>query len=324
MALRFNALLSSAAEAALDPPPTAASELPESTNPELRALAERWVGGAATAHDKVAAITNKLASFAYTTTLHAPPAGRDPLSFFLLDEKAGHCEYFASALAVLLREQGVPTRLVNGYFGAALNQYGHYYAVSESRAHTWVEYWDEGWHRADPTPSGAGADKPSRVTQLLDVMRYRWSRYVVDFDLDVQVQGLQAARHFFSKPAPSLPFTMADLTHGFAAHRTNLGLVAVLALLGWLWWLRSRYIHAKITAPTRLYRQFEKLMRRRGVAPRAPHEGPLHFVRTVAHAEPQLAVEAERFTEAYVAARFGGELDAVPAMRRALKRLRAA
>ena len=321
MALRFTALLSAEAELAQDPPPPAASELPANTNPELRTLAEQWTAGAGTTHDKVVAISHELATqFHYTSNLHAPPAGRDPLSFFLFDEKAGHCEYFASALAVLLRIEGVPTRLVNGYFGAALNQYGHYYAVTESRAHTWVEYWDGGWHRADPTASDSAAEKPSRMTQMVDVMRYRWSRYVVDFDLDLQVQGLQAAKHFFSKPAPTLPFTAADAAQWYGEHRTNILLVSALVLLLWLYWLRSRYIYAKITAPTRLYRRFERVLRRRGVT-RGDGEGPLHFARAVAHAHPALAADAERFTDAYVAARFGGELSVVPTMRRALRNI---
>ena len=63
----------------------------------------------------------------------------EPLEDFLFVQKAGHCEYFASALAVMLRTVGVPTRSVNGFYGGEWNSFGHYLAVRQGDAHSWVE-----------------------------------------------------------------------------------------------------------------------------------------------------------------------------------------
>ncbi len=322
MSLHLEAYLGQKNIGPKDPPSALNKELPEGMSREVLTLAERWAAGT----DSPAAFAESVRQhlqlgFDYTTKLVAPPVGRDPIAFFLFDHRSGDCEYFASALAVLLRARGVPTRLVSGYFGAAYNRYGKYWSVSESRAHTWVEFWDDGWHRIDPTPVTDGALGPSTAQQIVDVMRYRWSRYVVDFDLDLQIEALHATKKFFSRPAPTLQPQIEALQAWWSNNRTDVLLITALALLGWLWWLRSRYIQRKITAPTRLYRSFERLMQKRGVL-REASCAPERFARLVKEKRPELADEVERFTDAYLIARFGGELAATVRMRSSLKRLR--
>ena len=80
-------------------------------------------------------------------------------------QKAGHCEYFASAIAVMLRTVGVPTRSVNGFYGGEWNSYGHYLAVRQGDAHSWVEVWIDGagWVTFDPTPPGAAVGTDGRL-----------------------------------------------------------------------------------------------------------------------------------------------------------------
>ena len=89
----------------------------------------------------------------------------NPLEDFLDRTQAGHCEYFASAMALMLRARGVPARVVNGFRLGPWIPEGGYFRVSQDQAHSWVEYWDQGgWHVADPTPAAAGralAERPS-------------------------------------------------------------------------------------------------------------------------------------------------------------------
>jgi transglutaminase-like putative cysteine protease len=94
----------------------------------------------------------------YTLSFRPWPSGQ-PLNDFLFVTRAGHCEYFATALALMLRSVGVPTRLVAGYRGGLWLEATEEYFVRLNDAHAWVEFYfpGRGWLRFDPTPSDAGA-----------------------------------------------------------------------------------------------------------------------------------------------------------------------
>ncbi|HVH97173.1 MAG TPA: DUF3488 and transglutaminase-like domain-containing protein, partial [Enhygromyxa sp.] len=111
---------------------------------EFTQLAEQITADARTRLEKVEAVQRYLLdNFEYS--LEQPLSERvssgelDPVEGFLFDTKAGHCEYFATAMALLLREVGVPTRNVNGFYGAHYNSFGDFYAVRQADAHSWVE-----------------------------------------------------------------------------------------------------------------------------------------------------------------------------------------
>lgn len=115
---------------------------------------------------------------------------KPPLDQFLFEGKEGHCEYFATAMVVILREMGIPSRLVTGFVGGEYNSIGGYYLIRESDAHAWVEvYFPEyGWISFDPTP-GNDTDLYKGfniVTGSLEYLRYRWNRYVVDYNINDQ------------------------------------------------------------------------------------------------------------------------------------------
>ncbi|HBA71071.1 MAG TPA: DUF3488 domain-containing protein, partial [Geobacter sp.] len=95
----------------------------------------------------------------YRYSMSGLPTGERALEQFIFDGKQGHCEFFASAFAVLLRGAGVPCRLVGGYVGGDYNQLGGYYLVSEDMAHVWVEAFIEGrgWLRIDPSSFATNA-----------------------------------------------------------------------------------------------------------------------------------------------------------------------
>ncbi|KIG17692.1 Transglutaminase-like enzyme, putative cysteine protease [Enhygromyxa salina] len=122
----------------------------------------------------------------------------DPIEGFLFDTKAGHCEYFATAMALLLREVDVPTRNVNGFYGAHYNSLGGFYAVRQADAHSWVEvYFDGlGWVTFDPTPPGGrtAGDNASwfpRLANVADALRNAYLAYVIDYNLSDQIEVLE-------------------------------------------------------------------------------------------------------------------------------------
>ncbi len=162
------------------------------------------------------------------------PSGRaaNPLEDFLERTQAGHCEYFASALALMLRARGVPARVVNGYRLGPWIPEGGYFRVSQDQAHSWVEYWDEGrWRRADPTPpavadASLGAASLDLVARWLDALRYRWDRYVVRYsDQDQQaglswLQGhLQGWAGHWQRPPMTLSWSVGLLALAWATWR---------------------------------------------------------------------------------------------------------
>ena len=147
-------------------------------------------------------IANKVQSFlrdegGYLYTLDQPNTeGRDPLHVFLFEAKRGHCEYYSTAMAIMLRTLGIPARNVTGFLGADYNPYGDYYAVRNSNAHSWVEVLVNGrWTTFDPTPSDSQiAATPSglsvRLQYMMDAMRIRWAEYIVEYSIRDQSKAL--------------------------------------------------------------------------------------------------------------------------------------
>ncbi|GAA5504937.1 transglutaminase TgpA family protein [Novipirellula caenicola] len=136
--------------------------------------------------------------FEYTLNLNATRSSRvDPIEKFVAKDRRGHCQYFASALAMMLRSQGIPARLVVGYRTGDLNELGHYYVARQSHAHAWVEALidaddletvvygqpkaEQYWMRLDPTPGGTNSEGNTQgVHSVIDLAETLWKGYVVD------------------------------------------------------------------------------------------------------------------------------------------------
>ncbi len=153
--------------------------------------------------------------FRYSLNLDAEIIpGMDPIEQFLREDRSGHCQYFASALAMMLRSQGIPARLVVGYNTDEYNDLGRYYVARQLHAHAWVEALvpaDElptettlygqrpsshYWVRLDATPGGGGGGSNRRdrgVGQVLDIAQNFWQDYVVDMDGARQDEALFAS-----------------------------------------------------------------------------------------------------------------------------------
>ena len=133
-------------------------QLPSTLPQRVRDLAHKVAGEQADPYDRAETIESFLrTTYRYAPTVRAPPAGRDPVDFFLFDLKEDFCEYFASSMVVMLRELGVPARVVEGYTTGTLDPSTGKFVVKELDAHAWVEVYFPlyGWVEFEPTPSQA-------------------------------------------------------------------------------------------------------------------------------------------------------------------------
>ena len=135
----------------------------------------------------------------YGYTLNTPPRRReDPLEDFLFETRAGHCEFFATAMVMILRVRGVPARIVTGFLGGELNDIGNFEVVRKEDAHAWVEVLDQqrGWISFDPTPPALGGNETRTfefVAKSIDSLRMLWDMYVITFDYERQRGVLRGA-----------------------------------------------------------------------------------------------------------------------------------
>jgi transglutaminase-like putative cysteine protease len=163
---------------------------------KAKALAQAWTAGVSDPFLKTQALAQNLRRFAYTLEDAPPPPGTDALDHFLFTRQAGHCEYFASALALLSRSVGVPARVVGGYQGGALHPRRGYLVLRQSDAHAWTEVFvpGRGWVALDATPTAA-LERPelSFMASWAEVLQRAWEDYVVDYDLAMQVRAAQSA-----------------------------------------------------------------------------------------------------------------------------------
>ncbi|MCB9640945.1 MAG: DUF3488 domain-containing protein [Myxococcales bacterium] len=162
---------------AIGPPVRADSRVFGALKREILPIAQAWTKGLKTPREKIQAMVQRLQKeYKYSLSFTRPPY-IEPIVDFLKKNKQGHCEYFASALALLSRALGIPSRVIGGYLVYEYNNFGGYYIVREKNAHAWVEVWlpNEGWQTFDATPSsGVQSHMRKQSTWVgggLDVLR---------------------------------------------------------------------------------------------------------------------------------------------------------
>ncbi|HKP14185.1 MAG TPA: DUF3488 and transglutaminase-like domain-containing protein [Blastocatellia bacterium] len=176
---------------------------PRRLDPRIRQLAHDIAreAGAVTPYDKAKAIEAHLKT-RYGYTLDLTINSDDPLAEFLFDVREGHCEYFATAMVIMLRTIGIPARLVNGFQMGEYNDVNRMFTVRQSDAHSWVEVYfphAKAWVEFDPTPAAGINDYSqggllSRFRKYMDAMEVFWLDYIVTLDSDEQasiIVGLQ-------------------------------------------------------------------------------------------------------------------------------------
>jgi transglutaminase-like putative cysteine protease len=172
-------------------------QVPPEITAETRALAVQITAGLDNNYDKAKAIERWLeTNLSYTLEL-ADPGKAEPIHFFLIQRKKGHCEYFASAFVVLARLANIPTRQVNGFLGGEWNEYKGYVAVRAGDAHSWAEVYfpGQGWVTFDATPAAEGGELGrggtgfrAKMARFVDTLRFQWSKWVIEYDLSSQMQ----------------------------------------------------------------------------------------------------------------------------------------
>ena len=240
-------------------------------------------------------------------TLSPGVAQGDPVLHFLTATRKGHCEYFASAMVLLLRSLQIPSRVVGGYAGGEWNELGRYFLVRQSDAHTWVEAWIEGrgWVTFDPTPAALveeAASFQSRLVRMLDLMAYRWYYWVLDYDLSKQVTLAKRAGAWLQA------FRSGDVRTRVPAGFSHMGalrdlwpyLAFVIAIpLSWLAW---RYYSHR---PRGWGERFLRLLEGHGLH-REAGETPLELAGRIARGRPGLGRSALAFVRGYYLVEYGG------------------
>jgi protein-glutamine gamma-glutamyltransferase len=155
-------------------------------DPRIPQLASQITAASSSNYDKAMALERYLQSH-YGYTLQLPKSAvNDPLANFLFDRKQGHCEYFASSMAVMLRTLRIPARVVNGFRSDEFNDITGNYVVRARNAHAWVEAYfpGYGWVTFDPTPGGAISAPQGwgRAMLYLDAASSFWREWVVSYD----------------------------------------------------------------------------------------------------------------------------------------------
>ncbi len=336
----------------LDPTPPAGPVARENLrlpplDQRIPALAREAAAAAASDGDRARAIEDYLRrTYAYSTKLDSQEPA-DPLARFLFERREGHCEYFASAMVVMLRSLGIPSRLVTGFQGGEYNPITGWYVVRAADAHAWVEAWirGRGWTTFDPTPSaGARRTHPllTRVSHLGDAAQMFWQDWVVGYDIQRQValaaRMQTSGRDFGTRWIDGARLAWAKAwreASRLAARDWPLGLaLAGLFAASWLagprllglWRARNRILSvrrgdAHASDATLLYRRMLRLLERRGFH-KSAWTTPGEFVR---HLPPSETTEiVAGFTSAYHDLRYGGSREAAARMVTLLDRLEGA
>jgi len=313
--------------------------LPKNIDPKIKSLADDVVkkAGAVTRYDKAKAIETYLQTqFGYTLELRA--GGEQPLSDFLFNVREGHCEYFATAMAIMLRTQGIATRVVNGFQQGDYNETAGVFLVKQRDAHSWVEVYfaeQDAWVTFDPTPS-SGQYSATQTTsiagqfnQYLEALETFWIQYFVAYDSQGQQSLIQTFKTAFVEYKDAAAVWIGafqtqlikwwEEVRGDKGLQTSLiaiaygigyliaGILGILLLI----WLVKRII--RLTVWTRLgawlrhrnevkivefYERMQKVLKSKGHE-RKSHQTPMEFANTLN------IPEAVKVTEKYNRVRFG-------------------
>ena len=304
-------------------------------NPDTRVgfLAREMAQGAVTHEEEARAIERHLRQD-YRYTLELPEREEaDPISHFLFVRRKGHCEYFASAMAVMLRTMGIPSRVATGFLSGVYNPVTGWQVVRASDAHSWVEAWIEGkgWVTFDPTPpdpNPAPNGLLTGVALLSDAIGQFWQDWVLSYDIERQI--VLASR--IDTTTRRLRFDWLDTIddrwdQASGAMKDRWPWLAGAGLLAAAWamfgrkmrvgvgqWMRVRRMQrgeADASDATLLYSRMLDSLEARGFR-RPPWVTPTEFAGMLPASDGRALVE--QMTLAYNQCRFGGHRDAAARM----------
>jgi transglutaminase-like putative cysteine protease len=302
-------------------------------DPRIKQLAEDVTSHASNPYDKAESLELYLKThYAYTLDLRGDP-GNDPLAYFLFNRRAGHCEYFASAMAIMLREIGIPARYATGFLPGEFNDVGGDYIIRASDAHAWVEAFfpGYGWLTFDPTPGG-DVKRPSgafeHIAMYWDWFQLTWSEWIVNYDFAHQIRlsdntqrttrdlGVRARDWYHEKQEQAMRLLLVlDQRIEASSYSLPALLVFFVALL---LWMRGRVLLRYAVARWNLgarrgssltpslaifeYQEMLKMLEKKGWK-KAPSQTPREFASAIPALE--ISVPVSQLTELYQSARFG-------------------
>lgn len=298
-------------------------QLPAGLDPRIDARANAIVvnAHARNRYDEAKAIEAALQqNYAYSLQMRA--GGPDPLADFLFNVKAGHCEYFSTAMVVMLRTRGIAARVVNGFLPGEYNEAAGAYTVRQSDAHSWVEVYfpeTQTWVTFDPTPA-AGRAEPVRSGLMGQLGKYAealeliWFQYVVGYDKQEQRSLATTLQNQLFDYRRLLAQMTATIRRQVSAHGQTVGLTFFVAAVAFLvlvaarrvWRFGWRGLTLSARQPKRdassvvFYERLLRLLASRGVK-RDPDLTPLEFAGSLDF-QPALTI-----TRAYNRVRFGGQ-----------------
>jgi transglutaminase-like putative cysteine protease len=330
--LRYDAFLASEREVLTEPlgalDRARYLTVPIGLPPRIADLAHEWADAQPNNYLKAKALEEHLKKeFKYDT--NSPSGGKpQPVDHFLFESKRGHCEFFSTAMAMMLRELNIPSRNVTGFVGGTYNRFGHYYAVREGDAHSWVEaYIDDvgrpAWQTFDPTPS-AGAQPLQETTgtlvyirDLVEALSQRWNRYVIGYDLRTQIRLFEDLANRYEKIRAQTGANKGAMDKVTRAPVLAAVLLAIAGIAYYAWKRRRRgavaedetaareKIDKKVEAATALYRALEQALASQGIS-RPISLPPLRHAEDLRARQHPLGDEVVALTTVYLEARFGG------------------
>jgi len=270
-------------------------QLPSELPIRVRQLAEALTLGNENAYDKATAIEGFLRGIEYSTEIPAPPYGSDGVDHFLFGAKSGYCDYYASAMVVMLRSVGVPARVATGYSSGDYDAENDVYVVRELHAHTWPEVFfpGYGWVEFEPTSSLPPIARTLATTEEEGTGELGGGEAVEDFiepDFPLPEEGVGSivpSRSFWE----GVPWQLALLPSS----------LLILLLMVWYFWQRSL---SKLAYPAQVYVKMCQLASLAGLGPE-PQKTPREYASKLSNAFPQGAEDVSRIAEGYMKAEYG-------------------
>ncbi len=313
-------------------------------DPRVPKLALEMAAGERTPEARARAIEKHLRTgYGYTLTLPSSEVP-DPLAYFLFERKKGHCEYFASSMAVMLRTLDIPARVVTGFQSGIFNPISGWQLIRASDAHSWVEAYipGRGWITYDPTPPDLNPQAMSLLSRFnlyVDAAEVFWQEWVLNYDLDRQIQLAarmeESSRNVGSNWSTNLLSRMNfgwEEVKGIAQrYWIAAGMLTVFLFLGFtqgralldLWRMRRhgrkvRRGEANRSDATLLYERMLRALHRRGIE-KPGWLTPLEFSRVLPASEfSPIVID---LTQAYQDLRYGGNHAAAPRILELLEQL---
>ncbi len=286
--------------------------LPATVTQRVRDKAEQIVqaAGAANQYEAAKAIEEYLrgGEFTYSTNIPYPPSGVDNVDYFIFQSKKGYCEYYASAMVVMLRSLGIPARMAAGYAPGTYDSVSESYVVRESSAHTWPEVYFPryGWVEFEPTPSQlASSHGPLPEASVTNPTPAPTAPTVTPTPSDDKIPR--------GTPNPVTTAQTSGSGPGGTLLLLALAAAVVLALLAIFTWWKPLLPWARKTPRVGTAREYYVKMLRMsrwlGLGP-AAHQTPFEYGEAVAREVPGTSLFTRSIVRAYVHERFSKqELD---------------